>query len=140
MKSLLIVSTLVCSVTLAGAPTTYAPTDAERARWTMSDLRSLATPVEAFAVDNKAYPTAATFDALIPMIEPIYIRKAPAVDAWGHAYVYVPSADRRSYRLVSAGSDGVTDPKSWEIREALKTFEDDAVVDSGSMSRSWPYR
>lgn len=140
MHTLLISSILACSVTVAGAPKSYVPTHAERARWTMSDLRSLATAVEAYAVDNKTYPAAATLDALIPMIEPAYIRKAPAIDAWGHAYVYVPSADHRSYRLVSAGSDGTADPKSWETAEALATFEEDAVLSSGSFSRSWPYR
>jgi hypothetical protein len=74
------------------------------------------------------------------MIEPIYIRKAPVIDAWGHAYLYVPSADRKSYRLVSAGADGTTDAKSWDVAGALTSFEEDAVVSSGTFSRSWPYR
>jgi hypothetical protein len=139
MKTLLICSILACPYSMS-ALKSYIPTDAERARWTMSDLRSLATAVEAYAVDNTSYPAAATLAALIPMIEPTYIRKAPAVDAWGNAYVYVPSADGRSYRLISGGSDGKADPKSWGTAGALATFEEDAVVDSGSFSRSWPYR
>jgi hypothetical protein len=141
MKTMLICSLIGFSVVFAGTPKPNAPTDAERARWTMADMRSLATSVEAYAVDNKdLYPAAATLDALIPMIEPVYIRTAPAVDAWGHPYVFVPSADRRSYRIISGGSDGATDPKSWEKAGELTTFAEDAVVDSGSFSRAWPLR
>jgi hypothetical protein len=140
MKTVLIWSILACSLASGEPPKPYLPTDAERARWTMSDLRTLATAVEAYALDNKTYPAAATLDALIPMIEPIYVRKAPVVDAWGHPYVYVASADRKSYRLVSAGADGATDAKSWDAAGALKSFDEDAVVSSGAFSRSWPYR
>lgn len=140
MRFLLISMVLAGSIAVAGSPRSYLPNDAERARWTMSDLRSLATAVEAYAVDNKSYPAAETLAALLPMIEPSYIRKAPATDGWGHAYLYLPSVDRRSYRLVSAGADGATSPKSWDEAGALATFDEDAVVTSGSFSRSWPYR
>lgn len=132
----LILAAIVAS-SIAGA---YVPTDAERARWTMSDMRSLATAVEAYAIDYKVYPTAATLEALLPLIQPSYIRKAPAIDAWGHAYVYVPASDGHSYRLVSAGSDGKTDPSSWGVAGPLSSFDDDAVLESGSVTRPWPFR
>ena len=126
---------------LTASPTAlYVPSDAERARWTMSDMRSLATAVEAYAVDHKAYPSTATFEAVIALIQPSYMRKAPATDAWGHAYVYVPSQDGRSYRLVSAGSDGTTDPGTWSEAGALSSFDEDCVFDSGLVVRPWPFR
>jgi len=133
---------LVSSIGLATpAPQApYSPTDAERARWTMSDMRSLGTALEAYAKDNHAYPTGTTIDALVAAVQPNYMRKAHATDAWGRAYVYVPGTDGKSYRLVSAGSDGKTDPASWESAGPLTTFEDDAVLDSGSMTRPWPFR
>jgi hypothetical protein len=136
MSNSLISAVLAYSI----AAVAYVPSDAERARWTMSDLRSLATAVEAYAVDHKSYPSVTTLGELLSLIQPIYIRKAPAVDAWGHAYVYIPSADGKSYRLVSPGSDGATDPKSWETPGPLESFDQDAVVDSGSFTRAWPYR
>jgi len=77
---------------------------------------------------------------LVAAVQPSYMRKAHATDAWGRAYVYVPAADGTSYRLVSAGSDGKTDPGSWESAGPLATFEADAVLDSGSMTRPWPFR
>jgi hypothetical protein len=124
----------------ASAAAQYVPSDAERARWTMSDMRSLATAVEAYAVDHKAYPIAATFEAVIPLVQPNYMSKAPATDAWGHAYVYLPAPDGQSYRLVSSGADGTADPGSWSVTGVLSSFNEDAVLDSGSIVRSWPYR
>ena len=76
-----------------------------------------------------------TIEALLPFIRPAYIRKAPITDAWGDAYAYAASADGSSYRLVSPGSDGRTDPDSWGVKGPLASFEDDAVLDSGSLSR-----
>jgi len=118
----------------------YSPTDAERARWTMSDMRSLATALESYAKDNHAYPAGATIDAMVAAVQPNYMRKAHATDAWGRAYVYAPGPEGKSYRLVSAGADGKTDPGSWESAGPLDAFEDDAVLDSGSMTRPWPFR
>jgi hypothetical protein len=134
----------ICGFALAAATVkagAYAPTDAERARWTMSDLTSLATAVEAYAIDHHhTYPTAAAMADLVALIQPIYIRTAPASDAWGHAFVYVPTPDGHSYKLVSAGADGKTDPTSWGTGGPLSSFDEDAVLDSGSMTRPWPFR
>lgn len=135
---LLSTGTLICSMGVAAAA--YVPTDAERARWTMSDMRSMATAIEAYLKDHKACPPATMLEALVPLIQPSYMRKAPTIDAWGHAYVYVPAEDGQSYRLVSGGSDGTTDPASWGTAGPLPKFEDDAVFDSGSMTRPWPFR
>jgi hypothetical protein len=40
-------------------------------------------------------------------------RIAETPDAWGTPLKYVPSDDRKSYLLVSAGADGVFDEASW---------------------------
>ena len=116
------------------------PTDAERARWTMSDMRSLATALEAFAKDHKAYPEGTTLAAVLASIEPAYIRKAPSRDAWGRAYIYASSAGGDGYTLVSAGADGVTHANTWPNAGPLENFDDDAVLDSGAFTRPWPYR
>ena len=132
---------LVLAILLAGAaaPGAYAPTDAERARWTMSDMKSMATAIEAYAIDNKAYPAADSIEALIAAIQPIYIRKAHMHDAWGRAFLYVPSADRQSYRLVSAGADGRVDRDSWDKAGPLTSLDDDAVLTAGQLTRPWPF-
>ena len=72
------------------------PTDAERARWTMSDMRSLATALEAYAKDRDSYPSGASFSVVVASIQPNYIRKAPTRDAWGHDFHYTAGPDGQS--------------------------------------------
>jgi general secretion pathway protein G len=132
---------LVLAILLAGAtmPGAYVPTDAERARWTMSDMKSLATAIEAYAIDNKAYPAADSIEALTTAIQPAYMRKAHAHDAWGRPFLYVPSPDRKSYRLVSSGADGRPDRDSWDKAGPLSSFDEDAVLTAGTLTRPWPF-
>ncbi|HZN53898.1 MAG TPA: type II secretion system protein GspG [Candidatus Polarisedimenticolaceae bacterium] len=132
---------LFCSAAVSqSSPHPPPATDQERAGWTLSDMRTLGTAIEAYAVDHGGYPKAAGLDALIPLIQPVYIRRAPVRDAWGNAYVYVPAADGKAYRIVSAGSDGKTDPATWDVRGEQAEYEADAVLDSGSFSRGWRNR
>jgi hypothetical protein len=106
----------------------------------MSDMRSVATAIEAYAKVKKTYPAVNSIEALVPLIQPDFIWKAPAADAWGNAYTYLPSADGQSYRLISAGADGTTDPASWGKAGPLAGFAEDAVLDSGSVTRPWPFK
>ena len=139
-KALATASVLAISSLLAAPAAPAPPTDAERARWTMADMRSLATALEAYAKDHHTYPGGTDLAAVLPTIEPSYIRKAPARDAWGHPFVYVPSSDGGGYRLASAGADGTTQPETWAVTGPLDDFAADAVVDSGSFVRPWPLR
>ena len=107
-----------------------------RAKQTMSDLRAIATVVEAYAVDNGRYPSlphlvsagGRRFDprdsndwkppaawpvrmeqrveALEGVLSPLYIKNLPARDRWGHPYLYVTTSDRQHYSIVSTGPDG----------------------------------
>ena len=73
---------------------------------TMSDMRALATAVEAYAVDNNNYPaaacnpgiytgdTAAALDsASFTNLTPTYIAQPPKTDGWGRAMFYARPAD-----------------------------------------------
>jgi hypothetical protein len=116
------------------------PTDAEKARWTMSDMRTLATAIEAYAIDHKTYPAGTTLSAVLAKLEPIYIRKAPSRDAWGHDFLYQCGQDGVSYMLVSVGSDGLADPATWASAGPLTEFDQDAVFSTGQFVRPWPFR
>ncbi len=118
----------------------YLPGDQERARWTISDMRSLCTALEAYRLDHGVFPAASSIEELVPFVEPGYMRKAPVKDAWGSAYRYLPSSDRTAYRLVSAGADGVFAESGWSRTGEALDFEQDAVLENGTMVRSWPYR
>ena len=46
----------------------YQPSDAERARWTMSDFRTVATAAAAYKVDHDAYPVAGSMAELQKLV------------------------------------------------------------------------
>lgn len=61
-------------------------------------------------------------------------------DAWGNAYVYRPHPGGESYDLISAGSDGKLEPKSWDTGMNDGEFPEDGVIRSGQFHRSWAFR
>src|SRR5947207_1269486 len=107
MKKLTILVLVLAAAPALFAAPPYAPTDAERARWSYFDMRSIATTLEAYAADHKQYPEVSGVDALLPLVQPMYIVAFPAHDAWGHPYRIESTA--KGYRIISAGSDGVFD-------------------------------
>jgi hypothetical protein len=124
-KRVLIALTLFLTTPLL-AGGAYAPSDAERARWTMSDMATWRTALEAYAKDNGAYPAAASLEELRTAVEGRYMLVAPMHDAWGNAYRYERVG--HGYRIVSAGADGAFDTASWATRSMLASLDDDAVA------------
>lgn len=85
-------------------------------RRTMSDMRTLATSIEAYQEDQKdhLYPAATDLASLKTDLEDITkSEEFPETDVWGHPYAYVVSPDRHHYRIVSAGADGIFE---WDSR------------------------
>ena len=103
---------------------------------TLGSLRSLQMCVEAYAADHRVYPAAATMAELQHLIEPVYIAHTPLTDAWGTEFRYVVSADGKSYRIVSAGSDRKFDEASWSASGLTSSSSDDAVLASDH-TREW---
>lgn len=94
-------------------------------RRTMSDMRSIATAVEAYAIDNDEYPQVGDFAALEPLLVPDYLAELPEEDIWGHAYAYTVSPDGQQYRVVSAGSDSIFD---WDSRRIAEASDEPAPI------------
>jgi hypothetical protein len=142
MKRLLPLLLLVVAVPLLSAEPAYNPTSAERARWTMSDMRSLVITLNAYKQDHGVYPTASSVEELMPLVQPIYIRVAPLHDAWGTPFRV--SSTPEGFRLVSAGADGTFDEASWSTASgSLQSYADDAVATSAGgirLFRQWEYR
>jgi len=103
----------------------YIPTDAERARWTMHDMKSWMIVFEAYKADHQEYPHVTTLEQARAIGEPMYIRHAPMNDAWGNPYRI--EADGKSFRIVSAGADGVFESDISQ-KGTLTSFNDDAVA------------
>ena len=95
---------------------------------TMSDMRSIATAAEAYATDENRYPVAADMDALEKVLSPTYIRKLPKKDVWGNEYAWVVSPDGQTYRLASAGSDGIFDWDSRRVADKAKDADSDVPL------------
>ncbi|HVG22619.1 MAG TPA: DUF2059 domain-containing protein [Thermoanaerobaculia bacterium] len=104
----------------------------------MSDLRTIATCLEARATDTDEYPQV-TFDELPPLLEPTYVRKLPRVDPWGTPYAYL--ADGKHYRVVSAGADRrfEWDSRKLDLTEvsprAMESLDADLIFQDGTFAQ-----
>jgi Type II secretion system (T2SS), protein G len=105
------------------------------ARRTMVDMRTLATALEARATDTNEYPESCGLETLRRLVEPTYVRRMPARDAWGHELLYIGSPSRQEYRIVSAGADGIFETSSRMLLDTplrqTERFEDDLIFQNG---------
>ena len=139
MRNLILLFLALAFAASMAAVEPYVPTDAERARWTMSDLANWRACFEAYKNDYGRYPTgtlADIHDALVPL----YADQLPMDDAWGRPWRV--QSDGTSYRIVSAGSDGEFDGKTWSEAARELAYDADAVAASGSrwLTRAWRQR
>jgi type II secretory pathway pseudopilin PulG len=108
---------------------------AGKQKLTMADMRSIATALEAFKIDNGACPGATPGEVEVAWIreyvQPIYIRTLPLNDAWGRPFLFW--SDGESYRIASLGSDGILDRSYEEIvpRTGTQLFTADIVFENG---------
>jgi len=111
---------------------------------TMSDMRALATAIEAYAVDNNQYPNASCASGLVSsgdvvvnttsfqLLTPTYIATPPRVDGWGRFYQYTnPTA---GYEIRSLGRDGAPSPI---VCGTTTDFNDDIMYSNGTFIQ-WP--
>jgi competence protein ComGC len=111
---------------------------------TVADLRSIASSLEAFAVDKNYYPNVTSIDELVPLLEPTYINPLPRLDGWGTPFVYMGDGCYgtrcNAYYLASGGRNGSLENDSLkELGHRLvttKTFDDDIVFGNGSFLRA----
>lgn len=117
----------------------YQATDAERARWTMGDFRTIATAANAYKVDHKTFPVGSSMEELQKLVQPVYVKSLPLHDAWGNAYRY--SSDGKTMTIVSAGADGKFSESSWTTpAKWMPSFDEDAVWTDGGFVRNWEYK
>jgi len=101
---LLIVVAIIGIIAAIAIPNLLNAIDRGKQKRTMADLRSIGTAVETYAVDQNVYPVAATIAAMQALIEPTYIRSAPATDGWSNG-MGVASVTT-TYTVCSGGKDG----------------------------------
>ncbi len=113
----------------------------DRQKQTMSDLRAIGASAEAYAADHRVYPEARSIDDLARVLEPVYLRKLPRMDAWNEPFRYAvrTRADgKQTYRVASAATD-----RRWEEADLWKyargtttRLESDIVFGDGTFIRS----
>jgi type II secretion system protein G len=115
---------------------------------TMSDMRALATAIEAYAVDNNSYPPAscptgltaiigaatAVDQASFSKLSPTYIGQPPKVDGWGQFVFY--ANDTNNYAILSTGRNKTKDGLVTNCGTTTD-FNDDIVYANGSFVQ-WP--
>jgi type II secretion system protein G len=114
---------------------------------TMSDMRALATAVEAYAVDNNTYPpatcnaglfTAGTYNTLstgsFTNLTPTYIAQPPKTDGWGRFMGYAIDASSNNYSIRSTGRDGAVGAVNCGT---TTNFNDDIIYADGTFIQ-WP--
>ena len=114
---------------------------------TMSDMRALATAVEAYAVDNNNYPAASCNAGLYTTgtenvlatnsftnLTPTYIAQPPKTDGWGRFMKYSLDGTSSHYRIRSSGRDN-TDASF--VCGTTTNFNDDIVYADGTFIQ-WP--
>jgi general secretion pathway protein G len=95
-----------------------------RQKRTIADIRTVASAVEAYAVDHNAYPDVDSMDDLKALLVPTYVSQLPATDGWNRPLKYESWLDNETdevptiYALGSAGKDGL-----WERKDLVDTPE-----------------
>ena len=113
---------------------------------TMSDMRALATAVEAYDVDHGLYPTAscvsgayttpgsALADDSFASLTPTYLARPPLRDSWGRFLSYSVDNGLAKYNIRSLGRDGSS---TTLLCGTTTDFNDDIVYSNGTFLQ-WP--
>jgi len=114
---------------------------------TMSDMRALATAVEAYAVDTSNYPAAACNPGIYTTgtelaldtnsftnLTPTYISQPPKTDGWGRFMRYAVTIGNDNYRIRSLGRDSAAGSLACGT---TTNFNDDIVYANGTFIQ-WP--
>lgn len=113
---------------------------------TVSDMRTLAVAIEAYHVDNSAFPTAAcaagTYTdpgsvlaaASFTNLSPTYIALPPLRDGWSNYMVYNVDNGFSKYNIRSYGRNGVTNTVGCG---STTDFNDDILFSNGTFVQ-WP--
>ena len=137
---LLIVVAIIGIIAAIAIPNLLNAVNRGRQKRTMADIRSIATAIESYSVDNNFYPKVASaqFDTqdIRQYLEPTYIRRAPQNDGWGTVLHFIgDSTNGREYTLWSAARD-----KNATLAYTggpQTSFDSDIVFSNGSFTQ-WP--
>ena len=133
---LLIVVAIIGIIAAIAIPNLLNAINRGRQKRTMSDMRTIATAIEAYAVDNSFYPRNQTAVAgLAAFLQPTYIKVMPAVDGWRNGFLVTTETMGANYTFVSTGRDAAVN--GCTIGQSTQDFDCDICYSSGTFVQ-WP--
>ena len=134
---LLIVVAIIGIIAAIAIPNLLNAIDRSKQKRTMGDMRSIATAVEAYSVDNNFYPkvvAGAVRTVLHPYLEPTYMKVLPANDGWRMSFHWIGDTTGEGYTIWSGakGHLAETDPVFAPGMGARTEFNDDIIYATGS--------
>jgi type II secretion system protein G len=127
---LLIVVAIIGLLAAIAIPNLMNAVDKSKQKRTMSDLRSISTAVEAYAVDNTHYPVVSSVVAIKAVVDPIFIDTIPQYDGWRHDLQV--EATSTQYTIYSQGKDATGTDCSPAV---TNTFNDQICMINGRFLR-----
>jgi type II secretion system protein G len=104
---LLIVVAIIGIIAAIAIPNLLNAINRARQKRSMSDMRTIGTAIEAYAVDWSFYPDSGGTDAQVTTmsthVSPVYVKKVPPTDGWRQGFLV--RSESRFYTLGSAGRD-----------------------------------
>jgi len=144
---LLIVIAIIGILAAIAIPNLLSAVQRGKQKRTMADMRSLATAIEAYAVDNNVYPAGTCATGLfttagtamntssLTVLVPTYIASPPRIDGWLRPLHYNTTTPGDQYNLVSYGRDGAADGTL--VCGTTTDFNNDIVYSNGTFLQ-WP--
>src|ERR1700741_2286369 len=99
---LLIVVAIIGIIAAIAIPNLLNAIDRGKQKRTMSDIRSVCTAVESYAVDTNIYPNG-SLAKVQTVLSPTYIKTMPTRDGWSNALVWTDGATANQGYTVGSG-------------------------------------
>jgi type II secretion system protein G len=146
---LLIVIAIIGILAAIAIPNLLSAVQRGRQKRSMSDMRTLATAIESYAVDNNNYPSASCganvftdetdvkvlTDTSFTSLVPTYIANTVLKDGWSHFFRYAVNSGKDQYRIECLGRDGSADGAI--VCGTTTNFNTDILYSNGTFIQ-WP--
>ncbi len=133
---LLIVVAIIGVIAAIAIPNLLNAINRGRQKASMGDMRTVATAIEAYAVDYGRYPRGVVDRAaLANYVSTTYIKHVPNLDGWGNPWCMVSSDNGLAYTLASYGRDADAQTGNWDTGGTTASFDADIIYSNGSFWR-----
>jgi type II secretion system protein G len=140
---LLIVVAIIGILAAIAIPNLIGAMQRARQKRTMADMRAVAISWEERAADVNGYAAAGAgmtwpvavadgIDALVPILQPTYIRRVPTTDGWGHKFATASGCNNQCYSVESFGKDGLNEGEPQGSIILISDYDCDIIYSDGT--------